>query len=109
MKLSDGFDARRLRPQKTGSGNWRLRVAAALAALFATFGVLLMMAGAATFLGRPPALGELNDSTTDASVLLVVGVIMLWGGVLGWRKCRRRIRQRKADLAMSPHLMKKRD
>ncbi|TBU72948.1 hypothetical protein [Phytopseudomonas daroniae] len=107
MKQSDGFDARRLRPR--GSGHWRLRVAAALAALFATFGILLAMAGAATLLGRPPALGNLNDSTSDASILLALGLILLWGGIVGWRKCRRRLRQRSADLAMSPHLMKKRD
>lgn len=107
MKQSDGFDARRLRPR--GSGHWRLRVAAALAALFAIFGILLAMAGAATLLGRPPALGNLNDSTSDASILLALGLILLWGGTVGWRKCRRRMRQRSADLAMSPHLMKKRD
>ncbi|TBU85583.1 hypothetical protein [Phytopseudomonas dryadis] len=106
MKLSDGFDARRLRPREPG--HWRLRVAAALAVLFATFGVLLAMAGTATLLGRPPALGSLNDSPIDATVLLVVGLLLLWGGVAGWRRCRRRMR-RTSDLAMSPHLMKKRD
>ena len=47
MKLSDdGFDARRLRPR--GPGCWRWRFLGALAALFAAFGVLLIMAGAAT-------------------------------------------------------------
>lgn len=56
MKLSDGFDARRLRPK--GPSNWRLRFGAALAALLATLGVLLSMAGAASLLGRPPALAS---------------------------------------------------
>ena len=49
MKHSDGFDARRLRPRN--ASNWRLRLGAGLAALFATFGVLLSMAGIATLLG----------------------------------------------------------
>jgi hypothetical protein len=107
MKQTDGFNASHLRPRRPG--NWRFRFAAYLTALVAVFGILLLMAGAATLLGRPPALGSLNDSTTDASVLLVFGLLLFWGGVLGWRKSRRRMRQRKADLAMSPHLMKKRD
>ncbi|MCY1224931.1 hypothetical protein D9M68_323830 [compost metagenome] len=106
MKLSDGFDARRLRPR--GPGSWRWRFAAALAALLAGFGVLLAMAGAATLLGRPPALGPLNDSTGAAIVLLLFGLLFLWIGVLGWRLCRRRSRRR-SSLSMSPHLMKKRD
>ena len=58
MKLSDGFDARRLRPK--GQSNWRFRFGAAIAAILATFGVLLAMAGAASLLGRPPALGRLE-------------------------------------------------
>ncbi|MCY1535549.1 hypothetical protein D9M68_709590 [compost metagenome] len=106
MKLSGGFDARRLRPR--GQGNWRLRFVAALAALFATLGVLLAMAGAATLLGRPPALGPLNDSPGAATVLLVIGLLLLWAGIAVWRMCRRRLR-RPSDLSLSPHLMKKRD
>jgi hypothetical protein len=58
MKISDGFDARRLRPK--GPSNWRFRIGAGFAALLATLGVLLAMAGAASLLGRPAALGELN-------------------------------------------------
>jgi membrane protein implicated in regulation of membrane protease activity len=106
MKSSDGFDARRLRPREPG--NWRLRVAAMLAALFAAFGVLLAMAGAATLLGRPPALGALNDSPGAAGVLLALGLLLLWSGIVVWRKCRRRLR-RPNDLSLAPHLMKKRN
>lgn len=105
MKSSDGFDARRLRPR--GPSTWRTRLAAALAALFACFGILLAMAGAATLLGRPASLGALNDSPGAAAVLLVVGLFLLWVGILGWRLFRRRQR-RPSDLSMSPHLMKKR-
>jgi len=39
MKISDGFDARRLRPK--GPSNWRLRLVAGIAALLAIVGVLL--------------------------------------------------------------------
>ncbi len=106
MKLSDGFDARRLRPR--GPGSWRWRFAAALSALFAMLGILLAMAGAATLLGRPPALGGLNDTTGSATVILVLGLFLLWLGVIAWRRCRRRLR-RPSDLSLAPHLMKKHD
>ena len=106
MKLSDGFDARRLRPR--GPGSWRWRFAAALSALFAMLGILLAMAGAATLLGRPPALGGLNDTPTSATVILVLGLFLLWLGVIAWRRCRRRLR-RPSDLSLAPHLMKKHD
>jgi hypothetical protein len=106
MKLSDGFDARRLRPR--GPSNWRMRFSAILAAVLAAFGVLLAMAGAASLLGRAPTLGALNDSTGAAAVLLVFGLLLLWTGIALWRLCRRRLR-RPSDLSMAPHLMKKRD
>ncbi|MHC5349782.1 hypothetical protein [Metapseudomonas furukawaii] len=106
MKLSNDFDPRRLRPRRRGS--WRWRFAAALAALIAGFGILLAMAGAATLLGRPPALGALNESTGAAIVLLLFGLLFLWVGILAWRFSRRRALRRN-DLSMSPHLMKKRN
>ena len=55
MKLSDGFDARRLRPK--GQSNWRFRFGAAIAAILATFGVLLAMAGLLTLLIQHSAYG----------------------------------------------------
>ncbi|SDU53820.1 hypothetical protein [Pseudomonas mandelii] len=106
MKLSDGFDARRLRPK--GQRNWRFRFGAAFAALLATCGVLLAMAGAASLLGRPPALGELNASPLGSAIILAVGLFLLYIGVWLWRRCRRRSRQSR-ELNMSPHLMKKHD
>lgn len=106
MKHADGFDARRLRPRN--ASNWRLRLGAGLAALFATFGILLSMAGIATLLGQPTALGPLNESPAAASVFVVIGLLLLTFGVLLWRCCRRRLR-RPSDLSMAPHLMKKRD
>ncbi|WP_347911400.1 hypothetical protein [Pseudomonas grandcourensis] len=106
MKLSDGFDARRLRPK--GQRNWRFRIGATFAALLAMCGVLLAMAGAASLLGHAPALGELNTSRTGAGVILAIGLFVLYLGVWLWRRCRRRSRQSR-ELAMSPHLMKKHD
>lgn len=106
MKKSGGFDARRLRPK--GPSNWRMRFGAAFAALLATFGVLLVMAGIASLIGHPPALGELNASPAGASLVVVVGLFLLYIGVWMWRRCRRRMRQPSA-LNMAPHLMKKHD
>jgi LPXTG-motif cell wall-anchored protein len=106
MKFSDDFDARRLRPRN--ANNWRLRLGAGIAALFATFGVLLGMAGVATLLGHPAALGPLNESPAAASVFVVIGLLLLSFGVVLWRRCRRRL-LRPSDLNMAPHLMKKRD
>ncbi|WLG94489.1 hypothetical protein J3P84_19655 [Pseudomonas sp. Z1-29] len=106
MKLSDGFDARRLRPK--GPSNWRFRIGAGIAALLATLGVLLAMAGAASLLGRPPALGELNATPLGSAIILAIGLLVLLLGIWLWRRCRRRARQ-SLELAMAPHLMKKHD
>ncbi|MHC8332387.1 hypothetical protein [Pseudomonas sp. LB3P25] len=106
MKLSDGFDARRLRPK--GQRNWRFRIGAAFAALLAMCGVLLAMAGAASLLGHAPALGELNTNRVGSAVILAIGLFVLYFGVWLWRRCRRRSRQSQ-ELNMSPHLMKKHD
>ena len=108
MKWSeDGFNARHLRPR--GQPIWRWRLLAGLAALFAAFGVLLAMAGAATLLGRPPALGPLNASIGAAIALLALGLLLLWGGINVWRRSRRRMRRSRGDdLSLSPGLLKKR-
>ena len=106
MKISDGFDARRLRPK--GPGSWRMRFGAAVSAILATVGVLLAMAGVASFIGHPDALGELNASPAGAVVVIVIGLFLLYIGVWMWRRSRRR-RRRAGQLNMSPHLMKKHD
>lgn len=106
MKISDGFDARRLRSK--GHGSWRMRIIAAISAVLATAGVLLAMAGAASLIGNPVALGELNASPAGAVVTVIVGLLMLYVGIWFWRRSRRR-RRRPGELNMSPHLMKKHD
>ncbi|MEX6665241.1 hypothetical protein [Pseudomonas sp. W2-17] len=105
MKISDGFDARRLRPK--GQGSWRMRIIAAISAVLATAGVLLAMAGVASLID-PVALGELNASPAGAAVTVIVGLLMLYVGIWFWRRSRRR-RRRAGELNMSPHLMKKHD
>lgn len=104
MKL-DGFDARRLRNR--GPTVWRWRFLATLGALLAALGVLMVMAGAATLLGRPSDLGPLNESIGAAVSVLIGGLVLLWLGISIWRRCRRRLR-RSDDLSMSPNLLKKR-
>ncbi|MCY1429056.1 hypothetical protein D3C76_749100 [compost metagenome] len=106
MKLSDSFDPRRLRPRRPG--RWRWRFAAALAAVIATLGVLCSMAGVAALLGRQEALGDLRIEPGAGAVLLVLGLLTLWLGVMLWRAARRRARN-VGGISLSPHLMKKRD
>ncbi|WP_028239435.1 hypothetical protein [Stutzerimonas azotifigens] len=105
MKISDGFDARRLRPQEPKS--WRLRFCAALGALFALVGLLLGALGAISLAGGAEALGGLGSGRDGALVLLAGGVLLLWFGLFLWRRCRRRGRQPNG-LSLSPHLMRKR-
>jgi protein-S-isoprenylcysteine O-methyltransferase Ste14 len=106
MKISDGFDARRLRPK--GRRNWGMRIVIALAALLAVFGVLLMMAGISGLIGHPQAIGDLDASPGGAAVVSLIGLLVLYLGIALWRRCRRRRRQAHG-LSMSAHLMKKHD
>ncbi|UFH48363.1 hypothetical protein [Pseudomonas sp. KNUC1026] len=108
MKLSDdGFDARRLRPR--GPRHWRTRIGAAFAALLATLGILLSLAGAANLLGNPPALQSLDTTTGGGITMLVIGLVLLYLGIALWRRSRRRLRRSRSDLEMAPGLMKKHD
>ncbi|WP_426113388.1 hypothetical protein [Pseudomonas sp. DSP3-2-2] len=106
MKISDGFDARRLRPK--GQGNWGVRIGSAIAALLATLGVLLTMAGVSSLIGHPQALGELNASPVGAAFIIAGGLLVLYLGIWLWRRCRLS-RRRAKGLNMAPHLMKKHD
>ena len=76
MKISDGFDARRLRPK--GPSNWRLRLVACIAALLAIVGLLLAGAGGAGLFGPSPALGDLNASPGGSALLLGIGLLVRW-------------------------------
>lgn len=83
------------------------RLGGAFGALFAALGILLTLAGAATLLGRPAALGALNDSAVAAWALLAAGLLLLGFGIGLWRRSRRR-RRLGEGLSLSPRLMKKR-
>ena len=87
MKISDGFDARRLRPK--AHRDWGSRLVLIFAALLILCGVLLLLAGAASLIGRPGALGELNASPAGAALVLVFGLLVSWLGVWMWRRRRR--------------------
>ncbi|GFM83749.1 hypothetical protein PSCICN_44410 [Pseudomonas cichorii] len=106
MKISGGFDARRLRSKEPG--NWRMRLGTAFATLLVTLGVLLTMAGASGLIGHPQALGDLDSTPAGAAVITGIGLLVLYLGIWLWRRCRRRQRRAKG-LSMSAHLMKKHD
>ncbi|MGN8261140.1 hypothetical protein ACLEJW_17660 [Pseudomonas sp. SMSB3] len=106
MKLKGSFDAKRLRQRQPA--NWAARIAAGLAALIATLGILLVMAGFAGLLGNYAALAELNANRPLAAIVAGAGLLMLYFGVRFWRRSRIRLR-RGRELNLSPHLMKKHD
>lgn len=106
MKLSDGFDARRLRPR--GRRTWLGVLTAVFAVLLATLGLLLAVAGLSSLVSQPSSLATLNQSPAAAVIALLGGLLLAAAGVLLWRSLRRRLR-RNSDLSMAPHLMKKRD
>ena len=104
MKISDGFDARRLRPK--AHSDWRSRLVLMFAALLALLGALMFVAGATSLIGHPDALGELNASPAGASLVLVTGMLICWLGIWMWRR-RRRLMRKPFGLNIAPHLMKK--
>lgn len=103
MKLTDPF-----LPSARTARRWSWRLGGIAGSLGATVGVLLLMAGVATLLGRPPALGTLNDTITEGWQLLITGIVLLILGIFIWRLCRQRLRIR-TDRGLSPHLEKKRE
>jgi succinate dehydrogenase/fumarate reductase cytochrome b subunit len=106
MKLSDKFDARRLRLRTPRS--WLSRLGTAFAVFFIIFAIFLAITGAASLLSQPAALQSLNESPATARIVLVIGVVLLCIGILMWRRCRRKLRQA-AGLSLAPHLMKRRN
>lgn len=104
MKLTDSY-ARTLRPRKPS--RWLWRFAALLALLFGVAGLLMGLTSAANLLGHPLVMGEFNDTTSEAGVLLGAGLVLLLMAILLWRKCRRSL-QAGNDLSLAPHLLKKR-
>ncbi|MCF7204112.1 LPXTG cell wall anchor domain-containing protein [Pseudomonas oligotrophica] len=104
MKLSDNFDARRLRPRRPRQP-WR-RLAQLIAALLGLAGLLLLGSGLAQLAGLAPAglSGELDDASTW---FLAFGLALLLAGLLLGRRCRRRSRG-PGELSMAPGLLKKR-
>ncbi|HTN29462.1 MAG TPA: hypothetical protein VL178_01345 [Pseudomonas sp.] len=87
---------------------WSWRLGGIAGAMGATLGVLLMLAGIAGLLGRPPVLGDLHNSPIEGWQLLATGIVLLAVGIFIWRLCRQRLRIR-TDLGLSPHLGKKRE
>lgn len=86
-------------------GRWRL--CTAIAALFASLGILLAMAGTASLFGRVSRPGAGLDapalSLNSAILLLAFGLLLLWASIHAWRICRRGLRSaRHLGLASPP-------
>ena len=106
MKISDGFDARRLRPK--GRSNWRTRIGKTIAFVFLVSGVALALTGGSSLIVHPQALGDLNANPAGAAVVAVAGLLVLLLGMWLWRRIGRGPRS-SGGLSMSANLMKKHD
>lgn len=104
MKISDGFDARRLRPRPRRT--WRARLGAALGLLLCLGGLLSILLGALS-LAEIPGLEGLAPSPEGAATALVAGLVALLPGIWLWQRCRRGLRPPE-ELSLSPHLFRKR-
>lgn len=104
MKLTDNFDARRLRPREPR--RWRSRFGMFLALLLITLGALLTLAGAAALFG----VNQFDSMTLDPEMTiasLLLGLILFWIGLLIRRRIRRRL-YGPSGISLSPRLGKKR-
>ncbi|MBE7926795.1 hypothetical protein [Pseudomonas saudiphocaensis] len=104
MKLTDNFDARRLRPREPR--RWRSRFGILLALLLIIFGALLTLAGAASLLGIKQFDGMMLEAEMAIASLLL-GLFLLWIGLLIRRGIRRRL-YGPSGITLSPRLGKKR-
>lgn len=105
MKLTDNFDARRLRPRQPR--RWRSRFGMFLALLLIILGVLLTLAGAASLLGINQVLGDMTLDPEMAIASLLLGSVLLWVGLFIRRRIRRRL-YGPSGISLSPRLGKKR-
>lgn len=98
MKLSDGFNANRLRSKPPGK--WRWRFCAAVCGLLVGLGALLLLSGIAM------ALGESSQLLAGSGPLTVIfgSCMLILLGVAGWRWCRRR--RQPEGLGMALDLLK---
>jgi hypothetical protein len=104
MKLTDNFDARRLRPREPR--RWRSRFGMLLALLLIIFGALLTLTGAASLLGIKQFDGMMLEAEMAIASLLL-GLFLLWIGLFIRRGIRRRL-YGPSGISLSPRLGKKR-
>src|SRR5690606_777433 len=104
MKLTDNFDARRLRSREPR--RWRSRFGILLALLLIIFGALLTLAGAASLLGIKQFDGMMLEAEMAIASLLL-GLFLLWIGLFIRRGIRRRL-YGPSGISLSPRLGKKR-
>lgn len=105
MKLTDNFDARRLRPREPR--RWRSRFGLFLALLLIIFGVALALVGGASLAALEQLPADLRFDHETAIVSLLLGLALFWAGLLLRRRIRRRL-YGPTGISLSPRLRRKR-
>lgn len=104
MKLSDGFDARRLRNRDVP--DWRWRWVCVGVALLILSGLTLTAFGALALFSSFEPVSELRASPPATLSVLLTGVLLTVSGLLLRRRSRRR-RRHGGALSLAPHLLRK--
>ncbi len=106
MKLTNGFNARRLRSDSRRNWPWYVGMLCAATLLLSALGAFIL--SVLVLAGKDSLFGSWTIGRDTALAMLPCSLVMGSLGRFGWRRCRRRLQQHPDELTFSPQLLRKR-